>query len=148
MPSYSSCVTLTTASKAAQHSGGRPARREPTARPGACAGRVASTAWRWSRNKAQVVAGYFYDAKGQPTEDHLRFDERVGKAREAAARQALDKAVAELQGRPLKGHAMALATLGEYQQPEPLPTYSYRELTEQQIFELLILWGLLAWMSS
>ena len=37
-----------------------------------------------------VVAGYFYDAKGQPTEDHLRFDERVGKAREAAARQALD----------------------------------------------------------
>ncbi len=51
---------------------------------------VASTAWRWSRNKAQVVAGYFYDAKGQPTEDHLRFDERVGKAREAAARQALD----------------------------------------------------------
>ena len=35
-----------------------------------------------------VVAGYFYDAKGQPTEDHLRFDERVGKAREAAARQA------------------------------------------------------------
>ena len=38
----------------------------------------------------QVVAGYFYDAKGQPTEDHIRFDERVGKAREAAARQALD----------------------------------------------------------
>ena len=55
---------------------------------------VASTAWRWSRNNttaaAQVVAGYFYDAKGQPTEDHLRFNERVSKAREAAARQALD----------------------------------------------------------
>ena len=41
-------------------------------------------------NATQVVAGYFYDAKGQPTEDHLRFDERVGRAREAAARQALD----------------------------------------------------------
>ena len=27
---------------------------------------------------------------GKPTEDHLRFDERVDKAREAAARQALD----------------------------------------------------------
>ena len=39
---------------------------------------------------AQVVAGYFYDAKGQPTEAHKDFDERVGKAREAAARQALD----------------------------------------------------------
>ena len=37
-----------------------------------------------------VVAGYFYDEMGQPTEDHLRFDERVGRAREAAARQALD----------------------------------------------------------
>ena len=53
---------------------------------------VASTAWRWGGEAAaaQVVAGYFYDAKGQPTEDHLRFDERVGRAREAAARQALD----------------------------------------------------------
>ena len=38
----------------------------------------------------QVVAGYFYDAKGQPTEAHLRFDARVRSAREAAARQALD----------------------------------------------------------
>ncbi|CAH0369773.1 unnamed protein product [Pelagomonas calceolata] len=37
-----------------------------------------------------VVAGYFYDAKGQPTEAHKDFDERVEKAREAAARQALD----------------------------------------------------------
>ena len=37
-----------------------------------------------------VVAGYFYDEKGQPTEAHKDFDERVGKAREAAARQALD----------------------------------------------------------
>ena len=38
----------------------------------------------------QVVAGYFYDAKGQPTEAHRDFDARVGRAREAAARQALD----------------------------------------------------------
>ena len=41
--------------------------------------------------RGRVVAGYSYDAMGQqPTEDHLRFDERVGRAREAAARQALD----------------------------------------------------------
>ena len=39
---------------------------------------------------AQVVAGYFYDEMGQPTEDHIRFDARVGRARAAAARQALD----------------------------------------------------------
>ena len=32
MPSYSSRVTLTTASKIFQHSGGRPARRPPTAK--------------------------------------------------------------------------------------------------------------------
>ena len=37
-----------------------------------------------------VVAGYFYDEMGKPTEDHLRFSERVRSAREAAARQALD----------------------------------------------------------
>ena len=37
-----------------------------------------------------VVAGYFYDEMGQPTEDHIRFNERVSKAREAAARQAFD----------------------------------------------------------
>ena len=63
----------------------------------------ASMAW-WSRinsmacrareiqtaTPTQVVAGYFYDAKGQPTEAHKDFDERVEKAREAAARQALD----------------------------------------------------------
>ena len=81
-------------------------------------GRERSTAWRGRRAQSQVssladaqllelqnwvndtyhkkyvyegvVAGYFYDAKGQPTEDHRRFDERVEKAREAAARQALD----------------------------------------------------------
>ena len=51
----------------------------------ACRAREIQTA-----TPTQVVAGYFYDAKGQPTEDHLRFDERVEKAREAAARQALD----------------------------------------------------------
>ena len=33
MPSYSSSVTLTTASKVSQHAGGRPARRPPTAKP-------------------------------------------------------------------------------------------------------------------
>ena len=41
-------------------------------------------------NATQVVAGYFYDEMGKPTEDHLRFDARVDKARGAAARQALD----------------------------------------------------------
>ena len=51
----------------------------------ACRAREIQTA-----TPTQVVAGYFYDAKGQPTEAHKDFDERVGKAREAAARQALD----------------------------------------------------------
>ena len=81
-------------------------------------GRERSTAWRGRRAQSQVssladaqlldlqnwvtetyhkkyvyegvVAGYFYDAKGQPTEDHLIFSDRVGRARAAAARQALD----------------------------------------------------------
>ena len=51
----------------------------------ACRAREIQTA-----TPTQVVAGYFYDAKGQPTEAHKDFDERVEKAREAAARQALD----------------------------------------------------------
>ena len=53
---------------------------------------IASTAWRWGGEAAaaQVVAGYFYDEMGKPTEAHRSFDERVGRAREAAARQALD----------------------------------------------------------
>ena len=60
------------------------------------AGGVETIPWRAGREikrkaaAAQVVAGYFYDAKGQPTEAHKDFDERVEKAREAAARQALD----------------------------------------------------------
>ena len=81
-------------------------------------GRERSTAWRGRRAQSQVssladaqlldlqnwvtetyhkkyvyegvVAGYFYDEMGKPTEDHIRFDERVRSAREAAARQALD----------------------------------------------------------
>lgn len=37
-----------------------------------------------------VVVGYFYDAEGLPTQAHLQFNERVGRARKAAARQLLD----------------------------------------------------------
>ena len=51
----------------------------------ACGAREIQTA-----TPTQVVAGYFYDEKGQPTEAHIRFDARVGRARETAARQALD----------------------------------------------------------